>query len=241
MKKLIFSDDFSIDGKPNPEKWIIETGGHGGGNNESQFYTDSLENAYVKDGALHIVAQKQDFENKNYTSAKMTTYGIKSFKYGRFEFVAKIPKGVGSWPAIWMLPNDFRENVSWPECGEIDIMEHIGRDQDVLHFTLHTGIYNSRYNTQYTEVVPTKDVSNKFIEYAMDWEEDRIEFFVDGKSVSLYTKGQSGKDTSIGGWPFNKEFFLILNLAVGGHLGGEIIDDDLPYHMEIKSIKVYEK
>lgn len=119
--KLVFSDEFDYEGKPDPAKWNYETGGHGWGNNELQYYTDSEENAFVKEGRLFIVGKRQKMGGNDYTSAKLVTYGKFSLKYGRIDVSAKLPKGAGSWPAIWMLSDSIQKgSKDWPLCGEID-------------------------------------------------------------------------------------------------------------------------
>lgn len=239
--ELVFEDQFDIDGRPNDKFWDIEVAGHGGGNNEAQYYTDSEKNVFVKDGMLHIVALKESFKNKEYTSAKLLTYGKHSIQYGKVEVRAKLPKGLGSWPAIWMMPDSFKEGKSWPLCGEIDIMEHIGRRQDEVHFSLHTKTYNfQNEESQFTEVMNLPDMSNQFYTYGMEWDEEKISFSVDGETLAICNKTDRD-DISEKGWPFDQPFYLILNLAVGGHWGGAVDDSTLPWVMNVESVKVYKK
>ena len=141
--KLEWMDDFSKD-KLDTEIWNIDTGGHGFGNNESQYYKDSLENVYVDDEILHLKAIRENFENREYTSGKISTLGKKNIIYGKLLIKAKPPLGKGTWPAIWMMPKDFHQGVKWPLCGEIDIMENVGRDKGNVHFSLHTGNFNHK-------------------------------------------------------------------------------------------------
>ena len=140
FKKLVWSDEFNYTGLPDSTKWNYDIGGDGFGNNEAQFYTKKrLENARVENGNLVIEARKEDWENKNYTSARLVTKGKQDWKYGRIEVRAKLPKGKGTWPAIWMLSTDMKE---WPEDGELDIMEHVGYNQGFIHASVHTKKYN---------------------------------------------------------------------------------------------------
>ena len=238
--RLVFEENFDVPGLPNPDIWNHEIGGHGWGNGESQYYTDRSVNSYVENGRLVIVAQKEDFEGNHYTSAKLTTKGKFEWKYGRFEIRAKLPKGKGTWPAIWMMPADAKQ-VGWPRCGEIDIMEHVGKDENQIHVSLHTERYNHRLNTQRTHFEPLDDVCHQFHTYAMEWEDGIITFFYDEKPVQTWRRGENGTDPGEGGWPFDKPFYLILNVALGGFWGGEIDDSILPCTMEIESVKVYQK
>jgi beta-glucanase (GH16 family) len=237
--KLIFCDEFDYEGAPNPEKWVHEIGGHGFGNNESQYYTDRLKNSYVKDGKLYIVGVNEDFEENQYTSARLLTYGRFSTKYGRVDVSAKLPKGKGSWPAIWMLPNSIMEGKDWPLCGEIDIMEHVGKDENMIHVSLHSATYNHSINTQRTHFELLDDVTSTFHKYSCEWTSDCIKFFYDDREAACFNK-QDYEDTSETGWPFDQEFFLILNVAIGGFWGGEIDDNLLPFEMEVEYVRVYE-
>ena len=238
--ELVFHDDFMYEGLPSKDYWVMETGGHGFGNNEDQFYTDRLDNVFVKNGILHIKAMKEKYENRNYTSAKLTTYGINSIKYGRVEIKAKLPAGKGTWPAFWMLPDSIRNGVKWPLCGEIDIMEHIGRDQDMVHFSLHTESYNFKDDSQFTKFLTIPGVTENFHTYSMEWDEEGIKFFVDDLLLANFRKGDR-EDIEETGWPFDQKFYLVLNLAVGGYWGGAIDEDSFPWAMEIEDVKVYKK
>lgn len=235
--KLLWEDQFDQDGKPNPEIWTIETGGHGFGNGEQQFYTNREKNIFIKDGILNIVAHKEKYEHLNYTSAKITTEGKKSIKNGRVEVVAKVPHGAGTWPAIWFLGNQFKE-VGWPSCGEIDLMEHVGHNPNVVHFSLHSKTNYFHIKNQPTKVVKLENIVNEFHEFAMDWEENQITFYLDGKEQETFIKP---KDASKEQWPFSQDFYLILNLALGGTWGGLIDDSNFPISFQIKSVKIYER
>lgn len=238
--KLVWFDEFDYEGKPDPAIWDYEVGNHGFGNNELQAYTDHEANAFVKDGVLHICGQKEKDQDDLYTSAKLTTYGKKSFLYGKLEFSAKLPKGKGTWPAVWMLSNAMRQGVHWPECGEIDILEHIGRSEDQLHFSLHSKTYNHRLRNQYTSVHQIDGVTEGFHDYSMVWLEDSVEFFIDGQSMAKFEKGMEGRESDEDAWPFNQPYYLMINLALGGFWGGELDENCLPAELELKYIRFYE-
>lgn len=241
MYQLVWSDDFNYEGKPDPKKWDIDVGGHGFGNAESQYYTDRMDNVYVKDGLLHICGMKEKYKNCEYTSAKITTKGKKGFQYGKFLIKAKLPKGIGTWPAIWFLPESFGEDNKWPQCGEIDFVEHIGRKKDHLHFSLHTGLYNHKNDDQYETIKIVEGVTDRFVEYGMVWTKEKIEFYIDDKKVVEYIAGDNGKDSGEMGWPFHQPFYLIINFALGGYWGGEIDDSSLQGELLVKYVKYFEK
>lgn len=263
--KLVWSDEFEYEGCPNPHKWSYEVGNHQWPNNEAQAYTKDPSNVKVENGKLIITALKKKDGEREYTSAKVVTYGKASWQYGRIEVRAKLPGGRGAWPAIWMLPEDIHQGVSWPTCGEIDIMEYIPNavnskifnmnsqqkdmkssfnpEKSIILFSLHSKLHNhSRKDCiQYTQMTQEIDTaSTEFHTYAMDWTEEYIEFFVDEKSMVRYNKSDDKKDQSYLSWPFDKPYYLILNVAVGGSLGGEIHDEELPFIMEIDSVRVYQ-
>lgn len=241
--KLIWSDEFDVEGLPDSTKWSYDAGGHGWGNGEKQFYlAKSLENSYVKDGKLHIVALKKDYENCNYTSAKLTTYKKIEPQYGRVEVMAKLPFGKGNWPAIWMLPVSIKDgSEGWPLCGEIDIMEHVGKDPNMIHTSLHSELYNHIKGTQVTHFERLEDVFNTFHKYAIDWTDEYIKFYIDDKLFYASYKGEDGRVTTNEGWPFDKPYFLILNLAIGGGWGGEIDNSIFPNEMQIDYVRIYQK
>lgn len=238
--KLVWSDEFDKDGLPDTKKWSYEKGLVR--NQEKQYYTEKRrENARVEDGKLIIEARKEKFENADYTAASLTTQGRKSgeWKYGRIEVNAKLPAGRGSWPAIWMLPTDIGK-IPWPKCGEIDIMEHVGFDPSVIHGTLHTEAYNHSKNTQLATQIKLPTFSEKFHTYATEWSADSIVIQIDGKTFATYTKKPGDKEAQ---WPFEKPYYLILNLAIGGIWGGKkgIDDAAFPQRMEVDYVRVYQK
>ncbi len=235
-QELIWSDEFNYIGLPDSTKWNYDVGGHGWGNNELQYYTRARkENARVENGNLIIEAIKESFEGNNYSSARLVTKGKGDWKYVRVEVRAKLPKGLGTWPAIWMLPS--ATPLNWPEDGEIDIMEHVGYDQGRIHASVHTEKYNHILGTQKTAFIQVPDCSENFHIYSMEWRENSISVQVDGKTYYNFSNEKTGKDV----WPFNSPFHLLLNLAVGGNWGGSKgVDENIwPQRMEIDYVRVY--
>jgi beta-glucanase (GH16 family) len=230
--RVIFNDDFEqsyLDLK----HWNYELGNGcpelcGWGNREYQHYTK--ENVVIRNKKLVITATK---EGEHYFSGRITTKDKIEFKYGTVEVKAKLPKGKGVWPAIWMLGHDIEEN-HWPNCGEIDIMEYVGRMPGQIHTTLHTK--DSYGISKNTKISLYNDIEEGFHTYKMQWDKNQIQFFIDDELV--YTFAPEEKTTAI--WPFNKPFYLILNLAIGGHFGGFEVDDTIfPQEFIIDYIKVY--
>ncbi|WP_276499301.1 glycoside hydrolase family 16 protein [Pontibacter litorisediminis] len=232
----VWADEFDYTGKPDPGKWGYDTGGHGWGNNELQYYTDKLSNASVAGGVLTITARKQKKAGMDYTSARLVSKNKGDFLYGRFEVRAKLPTGRGTWPAIWMLPTDWAYG-GWPKSGEIDIMEHVGYDQNRVHITVHTEAYNHSKGTQKgkQEIVPT--ASTNFHLYRVDWTPDDIKGYIDDKLIFDYPNEGTGYQA----WPFDKRFHLLLNVAVGGDWGGaQGVDPGVfPQAMEVDYVRVY--
>jgi beta-glucanase (GH16 family) len=235
--KLLFEDLFETEGLPNPHIWDIEKGGHGFGNQEDQYYTQRLKNVFIKDGILTITAHKEDYYHRHYTSAKLTTKNKKSISYGRVEVMASLPKGAGTWPAIWFLGDNI-QTVGWPQSGEIDLMEHVGKNPEFIHFSLHSEGKNHHIGNQPTAFFKIPGILEGFHEYRMDWDETSIRFYLDGKHYVTFHQHEG--DTSIQ-WPFHQGFYLILNLAIGGTWGGPIDDSIFPVSMKFKYVKVYER
>ncbi|MFN5134721.1 MAG: family 16 glycosylhydrolase [Chitinophagaceae bacterium] len=236
--KLVWADEFSYKGLPDSFKWNYNTGGHGWENNELQYYTKAnLNNARVEKGNLVIEARKETVGSNNYTSARLSTKGKGDWKNGRIEVRAKIPKGIGTWPAIWMLAST--TPLRWPDDGEIDIMEHVGHNPGFIHFSIHTKKFNHIIGTQKTDTLYMPNAIKSFHVYAMQWDEQTMQWFVDGKQVFEITNDDTGKDA----WPFNQSFFLILNIAVGGNWGGQKgVDETIfPQRMLIDYVRVYQK
>ncbi len=237
--KLAWSEEFNYSGLPDSSIWNYAVGGNGYGNNEMQYYTNSdTNNAVVRDGRLFITALKQEKEKNKYTSARLFTKDKAAFTYGRIEISAKLPAGRGTWPAIWMLGKN-RSEISWPECGEIDIMEHVGYDPDSIHGTIHTKAYNHIKGTQKGKTIYIKNPYSEFNTYAIEWTAEKIDFLVNDV---VYNHIENEHRTTAE-WPFDQPFYLILNLAVGGNWGGKKgVDENIfPATMEVDYIRVYQK
>lgn len=234
-RELVWSDEFNYAGLPDPRKWNYDEGGHGWGNDELQFYTKRTENARVEDNRLIIEARKEDWRGKEYTSARLKTIGKGDWSYGRFDIRARLPAGRGTWPAIWMLPT--LERLVWPDDGEIDIMEHVGYKEGLVHGTIHTQAFNHRIGTQKVDTIRIDDATTAFHVYSIEWTPDKLEWFVDGNQYHTVINENNGPDE----WPFFKDFYLILNIAVGGSWGGaEGVDDAIwPQRMEVDWVRVY--
>jgi beta-glucanase (GH16 family) len=235
--KLVWSDEFNKKGLPDSSKWGYDTGGSGWGNNELQFYTaNRMKNARVEKGMLIIEAHKEDWENKKFTSARLVTRDKATWKKGMIEVRAKLPSGLGTWPAIWTLADT--KPMHWPDDGEIDIMEHVGYDQGKVHGTIHCKKYNHIIGTQKAANVFLDDCSQNFHTYQLKWDQDSISIGVDGNYYFKYTNERSGYDA----WPFNNNMYLLLNIAVGGNWGGAkgVADNIWPQRMEVDFVRVYE-
>lgn len=240
---LVWNDEFNYNGLPDSTKWNYETGGNGWGNNEKQYYMKkSIQNSLVHNGILHIIANKKKIETSNYSSAKLTTYQRFELQYGKIDVMAKLPAGKGTWPAIWMLPENYNKGIeAWPLCGEIDIMEHVGKEPNIIHTSLHSKLYNHIIGTQVTYFRKLDDVFNTFHKYSIEWSEKYIKFYIDDKLFFESYKGQDGRVSTNEGWPFDKPYYLILNLAIGGNWGGEIDDSIFPAEMQIDYVRIYKK
>ena len=232
--KLVWSDEFDTDGAPDGEKWDYSLGGNGWGNGEIQKYTNKRDNSYIEKGLLNIVAINN---NGMWTSARLKTQHKAAWTYGYIEVRAKLPSGVGTWPAIWMMP-EFDRYGGWPRSGEIDIMEHVGFDQNRIHTTIHTLDFNHKKNTQKTASGIISNVSKKFHINAINWTPDYIEWFIDGKSFFKFENTGNGKTQ----WPFDDKFYLILNVAIGGSWGGQQgVDKTLKTPtMQVDYVRVYQ-
>ena len=230
---LVWTDEFTDNGSPNSSKWTYDIGNNGWGNNEVQFYTDRTQNAVARDGILSITARKENYNGSNYTSSRLKTQGKYFFTYGKVEVRAKLPASAGTWPAIWMLGANF-PSVGWPACGEIDIMEQKGWDKTKVASTLHN--LSSSGDSRNTRETSLPDSSSEFHVYGMNWTREKIEFSVDG--TIYYTYSPSNKTSE--NWPYNEPQFIILNVAMGGTLGGDIPSDFSESKMEIDYVRVYQ-
>ncbi|MBU0473622.1 MAG: glycoside hydrolase family 16 protein [Bacteroidetes bacterium] len=235
---LVWNDEFDVNGMLDEAKWSYETGGGGWGNDELQYYTSDPVNVRVKDGKLEIEAHYYKDAAIKYTSARLVTRQKGDWLYGKIDVKAKIPTGLGTWPAIWMLSTDWQYG-SWPASGEIDIMEHVGYDQNRIHGSIHTEAYNHKIGTQKSNQIIIPTASTEFHVYSIDWDSTKIDFLVDNEKYFSF----SNEHKTSAEWPFDKRFHLLLNLAFGGAWGGaQGIDNScLPAKMEVEYVRVYEK
>jgi beta-glucanase (GH16 family) len=237
--KLVWSDEFENGSSPDTTRWSYDLGSpNGWGNNELQFYTTDPKNARIENGVLIIEAHQDSVEGKPYTSARLVTKNKGDWTHGKIEVKARLPKGKGTWPAIWMLSTDWKYG-GWPASGEIDIMEHVGYDPGVVHGTIHTETYNHIKQTQKEGKVSVPTAQDEFHLYGLNWTDEKMDFLVDDKV--FYTVDRDAKD-DFKGWPFDQRFHLILNLAVGGNWGGkEGVDTTIwPRRMEVDYVRVYQ-
>jgi len=233
---LVFADEFETPGSLDPAKWGYDLGYIA--NDEKQYYTSRSENVRAEAGTLVIEARKEAYQGYAYTSARVTTRGRFELQYGRVEVRAKLPAGRGTWPATWMLGTNIDE-VGWPTCGEIDIMENVGFDPLRIHASVHSAAYNHRIGTQKTASVTIPNPSENFHVYAMEWYADHIDVFVDGQKYFTFRNEGTGSRT----WPFDKPQYLLLNLAIGGSWGGQqgIDETQFPKRYLIDYVRVYQQ
>lgn len=236
-RKLVWSDEFNYSGLPDPAKWSYDTGGNGWGNRELQYYTfKKTENARVENGHLVIEAIRETMGKNAYSSARLLTKGKGDWTYGRIDVRAKLPKGLGTWPAIWMLGS--KTPFKWPDDGEIDIMEHVGYNQGVIHASVHCKKYYHTIGTQKTATIPVPDCSEAFHVYSVDWDAEKITMLIDDKPYFSFSNEHSDRTA----WPFDSPAHLLLNIAVGGNWGGQKgVDETIfPQRMEIDYVRVYQ-
>ena len=232
---LVWEDDFNTDGAPDATNWTYDLGttdtfgNNGWGNGELQTYTNNAENVKVEGGSLKITAKSDG--NGGYTSARLKSQGLRKFTYGRIEVRAKLPASAGTWPAIWMLGSNYT-TVGWPTCGEIDIMEQRGANKDITLGTLHWYNTTGSNNASYGESTAVADASSDFHLYTVEWSDTSIKIYLD--DVSFF---QMANNSTL---PFNADFFMILNIAMGGTLGGDIDPSFTEDTMEIDYVKVFQ-
>ena len=238
--ELVWSDEFDYEGMPDETKWSYDIGGHGWGNQELQYYTAD-KNAFVSEGRLVIEARKEMCEQMAYTSARLVTKNKGDFLYGKFEISAKVPKGLGTWPAIWMLPTNW-EYGTWPQCGEIDIMEHVGYHVGDILGTVHTGTYNHTIGTQKGNHIKVDHVDDEYHVYSIEWLPNKIDFYVDQQLYFTFDPKQLSNKITPSEWPYDRPFHLILNVAVGGTLGGKqgVHEEEFPQRLEVEYVRVYQ-
>jgi beta-glucanase (GH16 family) len=244
---LAWSDEFSSanGSAPDSTKWTYDLGGSGWGNQELESYTSRPQNAQIQDGNLVITAIQENYTSadgiaRNYTSARLKTQNLFTQAYGRFEARIKIPKGQGIWPAFWMLGNDITRN-GWPKCGEIDIMENIGREPGVIHGSLHgpSAVAHTSDATSTISLPAGQNYSDDFHVYAIEWQPGTVRFYVDSNNYATFTQAQWPAG---GQWVFDHPFFVILNLAVGGVWpGSPDATTQFPQQMLVDYVRVYTK
>ncbi len=229
---LVWNDEFNRSGLPDPKKWGYEVGLIR--NKELQYYTERRkDNARVEGGKLILEARKEDYKGSKITSASINTLGKFTFEYGRVEVCAKLPKTLGSWPAIWMMGED-RPIVGWPRCGEIDIMEHVQHDPATIYATVHQPKDGGGHQSKGDKTKVT-DYADAFHVYAMEWKKTGLEFFVDDRSYFKFPYEGPSK------WAFDRKMYILLNLAIGGAWGGQkgIDESGFPCRMEVDYVRVY--
>ncbi len=239
--RLLWSDEFNQpDGsRPDPATWTFNTGGNGWGNNELEFYTDRTNNARVENGNLVIEARREEIGRRQYTSARLLTQGRRSWTYGRFEARVKIPSGQGIWPAFWMMGTNIATK-GWPACGEIDIMENIGKEPALIHGTIHGPGYSGGKGVGGPASLPTNaKLSDDFHVFAVECETNSIRWLLDGRQYFSVTPASLPPNTR---WVFDTPKFLLLNLAVGGAWpGNPDTTTEFPQLMLIDYVRVYER
>ncbi len=226
---LVWAEEFNTDGVPNTAKWGYDLGAGGWGNNELQYYTSRPENAVVLNGVLKINAIREAYSGSAYTSARLLSKDKFSFKYGKIEVRAKIPAGGGTWPAIWMLGNNI-STTPWPACGEIDIMEHVGNQLNKIYGTLHYPGRSGGNADGATIIIP--DATTTFHNYILEWSASSIKIYVDTQLFYTFANNASS--------PFNQNFFIILNMAIGGNFGGVVAPAFTSATMEVDYVRVYQ-
>lgn len=237
--RLVFDDEFDINGLPDTTRWNYEQGYIRNG--ELQYYTAG-KNAVCRDGLLIIEARADSAEINGeicpITSASLTTKDRSTWKYGYVEVRAKLPSSLGTWPAIWMMPQEDSYG-RWPRSGEIDILEHVGYNPDKIHFSAHTERFNHMLGTQRTHQTDAPEAAGQFHVYGLKWTPDRLTWLYDGKEQYAIDREPDSDWTT---WPFDIDYYLILNLAFGGGWGGaEGVDiNSLPQRYEIDYVRVFQ-
>ena len=234
---LLAADEFDgpAGSAPNPDVWRYELGGGGWGNGELEVYTDSRRNSALDgDGNLVITARRE--ADGSYTSARLTSQGTYSAQYGRIEARIRIPRGQGIWPAFWMLGADLPQ-VGWPTCGEIDVMENIGREPAAVHGTVHGPGYSGAEGISGTATLPSGAFADDFHVYGVDWRPGSISWTVDGATYRTVTPADLSGDR----WVFDKPFFVVLNVAVGGGWpGSPDSSTQFPQQMTVDWLRVWQ-
>lgn len=234
---LEWNDEFN-GAKLDNENWKFWTGGHGWGNDELEYYTARKKNVFVKKGKLVIEARKEKYEKNDYTSGLVTTQGKREFKYGRIDIRAKLPKGKGIWPALWLLGNN-HSTIGWPASGEVDIMELLGHEPGTIYATMHWGPAGASVSQKIGGKfsIAGADFSKQFHVFSFEWDEKIMKWYVD--NVAYFT---SSADVVTGTYPFDNRFFILMNIAVGGKWPGYPDEKNIfPQRMYIDYVRVYQK
>ncbi|MAW94059.1 MULTISPECIES: glycoside hydrolase family 16 protein [unclassified Leeuwenhoekiella] len=234
---LVLEDNFDVDGAPNAEIWNynIGTGENGWGNNELQYYTSRSENVNVQNGYLLITARKENYEGSGYTSARLLTKGKFERTYGRYEARIELPYGQGIWPAFWLLGSDIPGEI-WPQIGEIDIMEYRGQEPTVVLGTVHGPGYSAGQSVSKRYELENDRFDTGFHIFGIEWGPEYINFYVDDVLYNQITP-----DDVPGEWVFNHDFYIILNLAVGGSfVGSPNAETVFPQTMLVDYVRVYQ-
>ena len=242
---LVWSDEFESP-TLDPLNWQCETGGNGWGNQEKQYYTDG-DNIRIEDGCLVIEARKQTVGNNAYTSGRITSKGLYEFTYGYVEARISLPSGAGTWPAFWMLGAN-NSTARWPLCGEIDIMEHVGSEPTMISHAAHTKEKNGSVGNNWSNRQYVDGIEEGFHTFALEWKkeadqgDDCLTFYIDGVESATLWEPHGAASTTVK-WPFNKSFFIVLNLALGGSWGGAIDDSifDNPVEMKVDYVRLFKK
>jgi beta-glucanase (GH16 family) len=241
LENLVWADEFNTDGALDSSKWTydIGTGQNGWGNNELQYYSDRPENVQVKDGMLHITALKESYMGSTYSSAKLLTKGIYQSTYGRYEARIKLPWGAGMWPAFWLLGDDANGAVSWPQIGEIDIMEGRGQEPTITHGSIHGPGYSAGDAITKSYELKNDRFDTDFHIFGIEWGENYINFYVDDVLYNQITPADLPEGSK---WVFNdNQFYIILNLAVGGtFVGSPNEETEFPQTMLVDYVRVYQ-
>lgn len=243
LKTLVWEDDFSVNGAPDPAVWGYDIGNGaaqgipGWGNGESQYYTDRPQNVVVENGMLKITALRESFQGSSYTSARILTKGKYQRKYGRFEARIKLPWGQGIWPAFWLLGDDNNGTQSWPQIGEIDIMEYRGQEPTIAHGTVHGTGYSGGDAVTKSYQLTNDRFDTDFHIFGIEWGPDYINYYIDDVLYNQITP-----DDVPGEWVFNNnDFYIILNVAVGGSfVGPPGVNTVYPQTMLVDYVRIYE-
>ncbi|MBI3550575.1 MAG: glycoside hydrolase family 16 protein [Elusimicrobia bacterium] len=227
--ELAWSDEFDGTGAPDPTKWILEEGGGGWGNHELQSYTKRAKNVRQEGGRLVIEAHREDFAEEAFTSGRLRSRA--DWTFGRFEIRARMPKGVGTWAALWLYPTD--DSHGWPDSGEIDIAEYVGRDPDGIISCFYSTEHSWVFDTGRIAPIPVERADQEFHVYSADWTDEEITTSVDGKVFHRFQNPHSWKH-----WPFLHPFHVIMNLAIGG-FGGEADEAAFPARLEVDYVRIY--